>query len=110
MRIIDWSSDVCSSDLRGYGVSGGTSAAAPHAAGHLALLASAAREVGIPHDVWRLRAAIASTAKFLPGVEARAQGHGLLQVEDAWEALQPARAWHPQIGRASCRERVCQYV
>src|SRR3546814_2604245 len=68
MRISDWSSDVCASDLR---------------------------EVGIPHDLGRRRAALASTAKFLPGVEARAQGHGLIQVEDAWEALQRARDWNP---------------
>lgn len=82
-------------ELRRYGASGGTSAAAPHAAGHVALLVSAARQAGIPHDVWRLRAAIASTAKFLSGVEARAQGYGLIQVEDAWEALQRARDWSP---------------
>lgn len=82
-------------ELRGYGVSGGTSASAPHAAGHFALLVSAARQKGIPHDVPRLRAAIATTAKFLDGVEARAQGHGLIQVADAWRALQRARSWEP---------------
>lgn len=74
---------------------GGTSASGPHGAGHIALLVSAARQTGIAHDAVRLRAAIATTAKFLEGVETRAQGHGLIQVSDAWEALQRARNWEP---------------
>lgn len=78
-----------------YMVSGGTSAAGPHGAGHVALLVSAAKQSGIAHDAFRLRAAIATTAKFLEGVEARAQGHGLIQVSDAWEALQRAHKWSP---------------
>jgi hypothetical protein len=78
-----------------YSVSGGTSAAAPHGAGHVALLVSAAKQSHIAHDAPRLRAAIATTAKFLEGVEARAQGHGLVQVSDAWEALKRANAWAP---------------
>lgn len=76
-------------------LSAGTSAAAPHAAGHLALLISAARQTGVPHDRIRLRAAIATSARFLQGVEARAQGHGLIQVADAWAALQRAKDWAP---------------
>ncbi|MEJ1961304.1 MAG: S8 family serine peptidase [Gammaproteobacteria bacterium] len=81
--------------LEEYGVSGGTSAAAPNAAGHLALLVSAAKQSGLPHDRARLRAAIATTAKFIEGYEARAQGHGLIQTEDAWAALQRAKNWKP---------------
>lgn len=88
-------SETGAPELRRYGVSGGTSAAAPHAAGHIALLVSAARQAGVPHDTARLRAAIASSAKFLSDVQARAQGHGLIQVQDAWEALQRARDWNP---------------
>jgi hypothetical protein len=78
-----------------YTVSGGTSASSPHAAGHLALLISGAKQKHIKYDVDRLRAAIATTAKFLPGVEARAQGYGLIQVADAWQALQRANNWEP---------------
>lgn len=78
-----------------YTVSGGTSAAAPNAAGHMALLVSAAKHSGVKYDAARLRAAIAITAKFLPGVEARAQGYGLIQVSDAWEALRRANTWEP---------------
>ncbi|MEJ1962160.1 MAG: S8 family serine peptidase [Gammaproteobacteria bacterium] len=79
----------------GYGVSGGTSASAPNGAGLIALLVSAARQSRIPYDADRLRAAIATTSKFLKGVEARAQGHGLMQVNDAWAALQRAKRWTP---------------
>lgn len=78
-----------------YMVSGGTSAAGPHGAGHIALLVSAAKQEKVAHDAARLRAAIATTAKFLTGVEARAQGHGLIQVSDAWDALKRANTWAP---------------
>jgi hypothetical protein len=80
-----------------YTVSGGTSGASPHAAGHLALLISGAKQKGLKYDWRRLRAAIATTAKFLPGVEARVQGHGLIQVADAWQALNRANNWEPPV-------------
>src|SRR3546814_5652571 len=66
MRISDWSSDVCSSDL-----------------------APRAREVILVH-----RREIEPR-----DMDAAAIG-----------ALQPGEHRHQQIGRASCRERVCQYV
>src|SRR3546814_6040691 len=67
MRISDWSSDVCSSDLS---ASNGSVRAARAS---------------------RFAAPVAMAALMLPLI--------------AW-----ARAWAPEIGRASCRERVCQYV
>lgn len=81
----------------GYTVSGGTSAAAPTAAGAAALLISAAKQAGIPYDAARLRIALLSSAKFLPGVPAQAQGNGVIQVADAWQALQKLKAasWKP---------------
>src|SRR3546814_4553663 len=66
MRISDWSSDVCSSDLPGLRL---TTNLADHGID----------EVAIGRDV-----------------EVVFEDHGDVQV--------------PQIGRASCRERVCQYV
>ncbi|HEY0339495.1 MAG TPA: S8 family serine peptidase, partial [Steroidobacteraceae bacterium] len=78
-----------------YGVSGGTSAAAPNGAGLIALLVSAAKQTNVPYDVGRLRAALATTTKFLPDVEARVQGRGLIQVNEAWAALQRAAHWEP---------------
>src|SRR3546814_1091610 len=77
MRISDWSSDVCSSDL----------SAAPRGTD-----ANRRRHRSLPRKcpslaAWRVRT----------GYEPAARGQ-------SW--LSAAR----QIGRASCRERVCQYV
>src|SRR3546814_11025617 len=78
MRISDWSSDVCSSDLSGHGV--------------------------------------AATGRCRQGrVDEQAGGrHGaqtaLMETSaDKLSALLLALALH-ELGRASCRERVCQYV
>jgi hypothetical protein len=81
----------------GYGISAGTSAATPTAAGTATLLISAAKQAHVPYDVARLRIALLSTAKFLTGVEARTQGNGVIQVGDAWQALQKLKAtdWKP---------------
>src|SRR3546814_6585802 len=73
MRISDWSSDVCSSDLLG-----------GHGAG--------TKERRRPH-----RYALASP-------ERRGRWHAARE-----DGLQPAEC-ERKIGRASCRERVCQYV
>src|SRR3546814_9072801 len=77
MRISDWSSDVCSSDL------------------HLVYVGDArdAVAVGLAPDRLALR------------LDA---GH---RVEHRDRAVQDTQAaLHLEIGRASCRERVCQYV
>src|SRR3546814_5178611 len=75
MRISDWSSDVCSSDLM---------SAAFVAHGFAPPAAAAIRAtIGLKLDV--------AIASLLPEPER-------------------SRALHVEIGRASCRERVCQYV
>src|SRR3546814_5026547 len=83
MRISDWSSDVCSSDLT-------------------AKTRSA--------DSVTFRTMVLATFRcILPACHtAAADGGGL-------RAAGPLSSWRaasrrPQIGRASCRERVCQYV
>src|SRR3546814_9540117 len=78
MRISDWSSDVCSSDL----------------------------EQPASRPVDRLQHFLDQD---LAGGDDRADHHRML--EKALQEL-PARALAPpaEIGRASCRERVCQYV
>src|SRR3546814_14301267 len=76
MRISDWSSDVCSSDLQGY----------PGLALWLLL-----HGVGIV-QLERLRRRYRKTRR----------------AEEQWIA--PLATALQQIGRASCRERVCQYV
>src|SRR3546814_5801434 len=86
MRISDWSSDVCSSDLL-----------SDHVRGRL--------------DKWRpgnLPAILPlRSGRFLLLMDIKG-GDALVQLPHAQEAV-----WAPlsdQIGRASCRERVCQYV
>src|SRR3546814_5603194 len=98
MRISDWSSDVCSSDLTAKLVQ----TLAPYRCN--ATLTAKGREVN---------------AKSIMGVMLLAAGHGtpvMLRVEgedeaaavDVLVALFERR--FDEIGRASCRERVCQNV
>src|SRR3546814_2442104 len=79
MRISDWSSDVCSSDLREvHGTGAGMDVAA---------------------------------AQFLLGhVDAGARHHRRTGDEHLRDALDHHREMAAEIGSASCRERVCQYV
>src|SRR3546814_19865045 len=83
MRISDWSSDVCSSDLRSGAVRG-------RAAAH-------------PRRSTGRTTAMAGTIDDL-----------IASIEVELEAAQKRRAKRgkevEQIGSASCRERVCQYV
>ena len=94
----EWPGDLSSPYFevpQGYGISGGTSAAGPHAAGHAALLISAAKQAGIPYDEARLKMALFASTKFLDGVEARVQGRGLIQVDEAWQTLQKIKDHEP---------------
>src|SRR3546814_16562488 len=97
MRISDWSSDVCSSDL----------------------LDPAEIEIDPPPLTercgWHVdRACVGGgagkVADAVVGVVAQAlelRQHGLRRCAAAWLEGDGPR---PQLGRASCRERVCQYV
>src|SRR3546814_10820050 len=85
MRISDWSSDVCSSDLQG-----------------LEVLSFSGVQAGrrfVEHEDARARHHAAGdfqTALLAVGEGARRSIGDIGQID--------------QIGRASCRERVCQYV
>src|SRR3546814_4821780 len=85
MRISDWSSDVCSSDL---GACGGGACGS----GELQSV--------------RATAAAASSIRF-------EKPHSL-SYQDSTRTKVPSITWvcdrSKKIGRASCRERVCQYV
>src|SRR3546814_3842403 len=87
MRISDWSSDVCASDLRAMAPAG-----AAHRDGQVALaFALIARQQVFQHAGELVEEGAEA------GVLRHVIGHrGILSAE--------------QIGRASCRERVCQYV
>src|SRR3546814_4192243 len=100
MRISDWSSDVCSSDLLGAPVVEFHTGEYAHA--HLAGDRDAtARELKRIADM----AALAARN----GIEPHA-GHGLTYDNVQPIAAIPQVAELNKIGRASCRERVCQYV
>src|SRR3546814_7702102 len=98
MRISDWSSDVCSSDLTGLVELGSLQRRIRGAEGDglgLDLLDAAARTD---------RLVVQADARvFLIGV-------GPLGVDRIGEGGAGAGDVGGQIGRASCRERVCQYV
>src|SRR3546814_2524257 len=85
MRISDWSSDVCSSDLTFFGLIG------------FLLLTIAAISWG--------SAAIAGAEE--SGKLELNLAHGVSRTQ---YALESALAVLVKIGRASCRGRVCQYV
>src|SRR3546814_4257626 len=91
MRISDWSSDVCSSDLR----------CQPRRV--LGAAATASAERGILHEEVMRR------EKLLLGAAARADIGAVRHQHPALRLVAQARRHH-QIGRASCRERVCPYV
>src|SRR3546814_2427946 len=83
MRISDWSSDVCSSDLHDLG---GTAADRVDAG-----VACHALDLAV--------AQVTGTAMELHAV-----------IGDGIDQFAAERLDHREIGRASCRERVCQYV
>src|SRR3546814_2545836 len=90
MRISDWSSDVCSSDLP----SSAETAAAP---------------ASVVSDE-QLAASVLQSSQQQKTIE---QLQALLQSQDeeiADQRKQISELQTQQIGRASCRERACQYV
>src|SRR3546814_20496419 len=105
MRISDWSSDVCSSDLRALDD------------GDIVRISRGLYQD--PQSDVDSEQTLAEVAKRIPkGVIAMVSAlayHGLTDQmpRKTWVAI-GARDWSPvsdyQIGRASCRERVCQYV
>src|SRR3546814_20841663 len=102
MRISDWSSDVCSSDLS---TGRDRSSSAPHPC--LADSRSMMRAMLWPSNltVRRLHA--------LDGGQGKSGKLGhlvLVKSEKGARGPHLLRRDHNQIGRASCRERVCQYV
>src|SRR3546814_6022360 len=100
MRISDWSSDVCSSDLQWDHEALGIASFGP-----LDLDPSSPRYgriVHTPKPGWN-QAFLADLAGGKPfALDTDANGAAI--AEGLWGGAQG------QIGRASCRERVCQYV
>src|SRR3546814_15200287 len=99
MRISDWSSDVCSSDLDAHREAG-------EAEAHQEESARIEPEIGDVAGVHQVDQYGHDEGQGADDVGARLgfgrQGFDL--------QLQLASATQNEIGRASCRERVCQYV
>src|SRR3546814_6080694 len=111
MRISDWSSDVCSSDLRDV-----------HRRDHLAAGAGENRLLahigagGKPRRVAprEVEEKADENGQREDGERDQVLLHGVsfMLAHGWWQGAQvpDAELFSPEIGRASCRERVCQYV
>lgn len=78
----------------GYSMLQGTSMSSPQAAGASALLLSAAKQRHIELTPAKLRTALTSTAHRIPGVQAHEQGSGLIDIVDAWDAIEDGATAH----------------
>ncbi len=78
----------------GYGMLQGTSMASPQAAGASALLISAAKQQRMHLTPADLRTALTSTARQIKGVQAYAQGAGLIDIRAAWKSLRHGATAH----------------
>src|SRR3546814_7991475 len=97
MRISDWSSDVCSSDLH-------------DAAIQLAVQRTELVRASASDDPLRYDDALADQAMVLSQAGRYAQAEPIERAALAGYRTLYAADSQPEIGRASCRERVCQYV
>lgn len=84
----------------GYSMLQGTSMASPQAAGASALLLSAAEQRHIDLTPAALRTALTSTADHIKGVQAYEEGAGLINIVDAWKAVQKGASAHEYTVKA----------
>src|SRR3546814_19362733 len=108
MRISDWSSDVCSSDLLKKALSDGEAALSGKQADEKQRLHAKKAVKAATTKLARLEKGLAKA----PGTIAYARKRLDKPATEMATTPGPARDAHipPEIGRASCRERVCQYV
>src|SRR3546814_2083224 len=114
MRISDWSSDVCSSDLLQQGAALTTLAVVAQGAVDILERRQEVADEDELRAAWQRQRRRQVVGGRLPGLhqggdlgEGGAAGRG--PQTGAKQRDVPAAA-HQPIGRASCRERVCQYV
>src|SRR3546814_1560585 len=103
MRISDWSSDVCSSDLRVETVMNDPEVVA--AMNGEAVAAAEAAVAAI--DEAEIASAVAEAEAAVEAIDMRDVHEAMAEAEASLAAIDMDKV---QIGRASCRERVCQYV
>jgi hypothetical protein len=98
---------------RGHEVEGGTSMAAPQAAGLSLLLVSALTKSAMPVSALRVRQALMTTAQPLDGLSIVDQGAGLPNVGRAWAWLQSSTHWVPlqvSVGGGPAERRTAAFV
>lgn len=83
--------------LTAFQLMNGTSMASPNACGGIALLVCAAIAQGISFTSESIKSLVQSTAATIMGQEPFGQGHGLLQVQDAWAELCAQRSNQPLV-------------
>src|SRR3546814_13148959 len=101
MRISDWSSDVCSSDLRD-GVDWRTAEKIPLATVQAVIKRLKSRS---GYTIAEAAAALGATEQW---VHDRINDGTVKVIQAKWDRRRTYLS--EQIGRASCRERVCRYV
>lgn len=84
----------------GYSMLQGTSMASPQAAGASALLLSAAKQKRVDLPPAKLRTALTSTADHISGVQAYAEGAGLIDIVDAWKSVREDATAHEYTVKA----------
>ncbi|GGW40436.1 S8 family serine peptidase [Streptomyces griseoloalbus] len=94
----------------GYGMLQGTSMASPQAAGASALLLSAAKQKRIDLTPAKLRTALTSTAEHISGVQAYEEGAGLIDIEDAWDAIRDGATAHTYTVKAPVDTAMDQFL
>ncbi|MFE9442799.1 S8 family serine peptidase [Streptomyces sp. NPDC006602] len=94
----------------GYGMLQGTSMASPQAAGASALLLSAAKAKKIDLAPATLRTALTSTADHISGVQAYAEGAGLIDIEDAWDSILDGATAHDYTVKAPVDTAIDQFL
>ncbi len=94
----------------GYSMLQGTSMASPQAAGASALLLSAAKAKRIDLTPATLRTALTSTADHIKGVQAYEEGAGLIDIEDAWDAIRDGATAHTYTVKAPVDTAIDQFL
>src|SRR3546814_18520142 len=109
MRISDWSSDVCSSDL--LVVTGNLLEGALQVFARIVGVAAEPVSVGVDHALGCVEQALASRIVASPAHQGTHRVLGLPAADAVALFVSVGHGFAPVvIGRAPCRESVCQYV